>query len=109
MRISDAARSLGMTSVSVCAPEDVCSPHVLHADEHVVLRGERGGGGGGAIGPYLDIEGLTDACVEGGVDYVHPGEWCEVHDGEVGGYSQCIDPFSFRPLLSAAMKFASCE
>ena len=71
MRISDAARSLGMTSVSVCAPEDVDSPHVLHADEHVVLRGERGGG---AIGPYLDIEGLTDACVEGGVDYVHPGE-----------------------------------
>jgi len=76
MRIADAARSLGMTSVSVCAPEDVESPHVLHADEHVVLK-ERGGGGT-AIGPYLDIEGLTGACVERGVDYVHPGE-CEVH------------------------------
>ncbi|KAL3791966.1 hypothetical protein ACHAW5_007105 [Stephanodiscus triporus] len=57
-----------MTSVSVCAPEDVDSPHVKYADEHVVL--ERGDT---AIGPYLDVEGLTGVCVERDVDYVHPG------------------------------------
>ena len=81
MRITDAARSLGMVSISVCAPQDRDSPHVKYADEHVVLDDGGGGGVGGgrqhdttAIGPYLDIEGLTRACVERGVDYVHPGE-----------------------------------
>lgn len=38
----------------MCAPEDVTSPHVLAADEYVVLQK-----GKSAIAPYLDIEGLT--------------------------------------------------
>eukprot|EP00984_Skeletonema_dohrnii_P020413 scaffold9947_cov98-Skeletonema_dohrnii-CCMP3373.AAC.1 len=68
MRIARAAKSLGATSLSVCAPEDVSSPHVEFADEHVVLeKGET------AIAPYLDIERLTRVAVENGVDFVHPG------------------------------------
>lgn len=56
--------------MAVCAKEDIDSPHVTGADEHVVVDGE------GAIGPYLNIQGLTVACVERGVDLVHPGEFC---------------------------------
>mmetsp|Transcript_17383 Transcript_17383/g.26467 ORF Transcript_17383/g.26467 Transcript_17383/m.26467 type:complete len:1216 (+) Transcript_17383:70-3717(+) len=68
MRIARAVKSLGATSLSVCAPEDVSSPHVEFADEHVVLeKGET------AIAPYLDIESLTRVAVENGVDFVHPG------------------------------------
>mmetsp|Transcript_6388 Transcript_6388/g.9955 ORF Transcript_6388/g.9955 Transcript_6388/m.9955 type:complete len:1216 (+) Transcript_6388:28-3675(+) len=68
MRIARAAKSLGATSLSVCAPEDVSSPHVEFADEHVVLEK-----GKTAIAPYLDIESLTRVVVENGVDFVHPG------------------------------------
>jgi biotin carboxylase len=65
--------SLGATSLSVCAPEDVSSPHVEFADEHVVLeKGET------AIAPYLDIERLTKVAVENGVDFVHPGMICYI-------------------------------
>ncbi len=70
MRISDAARSLGMTSISICPPEDVHSPHVIYSDECVVLDG-----GITPIAPYLDVDGLTRACIDGKVDYVHPGEF----------------------------------
>ena len=70
MRIARAARSLGATSLSVCAPEDISSPHVEFADEHFVLpKGET------AIAPYLDIERLTEVAVENGVDFVHPGKY----------------------------------
>lgn len=72
MRIARAARSLGATSLSVCAPEDVSSPHVAYADEHVVLEK-----GKSAIAPYLDIEKLTQVAVENGVDFVHPGTMTE--------------------------------
>lgn len=73
MRIARAAKSLGATSLSVCAPEDVSSPHVEFADEHVVLeKGET------AIAPYLDIERLTKVAVENGVDFVHPGMICYI-------------------------------
>ena len=68
MRIARAAKSLGATSLSVCAPEDVTSPHVEYADEHVVLEK-----GTTAIAPYLDIERLTKVAVENDVDFVHPG------------------------------------
>ncbi len=68
MRIARAARSLGAKSLSICAPEDVASPHVEFADEHVVLPS-----GETAIAPYLDIESLTGVAVENGVDFVHPG------------------------------------
>jgi hypothetical protein len=73
MRIADAARSLGMTSISVCAPEDANSPHVEYADECVILEG-----GSTPIGPYLDVDGLTTACLDERVDYVHPGELCTI-------------------------------
>jgi len=67
MRIARAAKSLGAISLSVCAPEDVSSPHVEYADEHFVLeKGET------AIAPYLNIEKLTKVAVENGVDFVHP-------------------------------------
>lgn len=69
IRVARAARSLGATSLAVCAPEDEGSPHVSFADEAVVL-----GGGATAIAPYLDVEGLTRAAVDGGADFVHPGE-----------------------------------
>eukprot|EP00573_Skeletonema_grethae_P001610 CAMPEP_0201690570 /NCGR_PEP_ID=MMETSP0578-20130828/3987_1 /ASSEMBLY_ACC=CAM_ASM_000663 /TAXON_ID=267565 /ORGANISM="Skeletonema grethea, Strain CCMP 1804" /LENGTH=1141 /DNA_ID=CAMNT_0048175601 /DNA_START=214 /DNA_END=3639 /DNA_ORIENTATION=+ len=68
MRIARAAKSLGAKSLSICAPEDVASPHVEFADEHVVLPS-----GETAIAPYLDIERLTEVAVENGVDFVHPG------------------------------------
>ena len=68
MRIARAAKSLGATSLSVCAPEDVTSPHVEYADEHVVLEK-----GTTAIAPYLDIETLTKVAVENDIDFVHPG------------------------------------
>eukprot|EP00581_Thalassiosira_minuscula_P017511 CAMPEP_0183714224 /NCGR_PEP_ID=MMETSP0737-20130205/8825_1 /TAXON_ID=385413 /ORGANISM="Thalassiosira miniscula, Strain CCMP1093" /LENGTH=1220 /DNA_ID=CAMNT_0025943131 /DNA_START=51 /DNA_END=3713 /DNA_ORIENTATION=- len=68
MRIARAAHALGAQSLAVCAPEDVDSPHVRYADDYVVLKG-----GDTAIAPYLDIEGLTEACVEREVDLVHPG------------------------------------
>jgi biotin carboxylase len=55
--------------VAVCAEQDLDSPHVSGADEYVVVGGE------GAIGPYLNIEGLTSVSVERGVDLVHPGEF----------------------------------
>ena len=70
MRIARAARSLGATSLSICAPEDIHSPHVEFADKHFVLpKGET------AIAPYLDIERLTEVAVENGVDFVHPGKY----------------------------------
>ncbi len=59
--------------MAVCAPEDVTSPHVLAADEFVVLEK-----GKTAIAPYLDIEGLTKVAREKGVDLVHPGEYGEL-------------------------------
>ena len=69
IRISRAAKALGAQSVAVCAPEDVTSPHVLAADEFVVLQK-----GKSAIAPYLDIQGLTKVAREKRVDLVHPGE-----------------------------------
>ena len=68
IRIARAARSLGATSVAICAPEDISSPHVTYADEHVVLEK-----GNTAIGPYLNIQELTKICIDKNVDYVHPG------------------------------------
>ena len=73
IRISRAAKALGAQSVAVCAPEDVTSPHVLAADEFVVLEK-----GKTAIAPYLDIEGLTKVAREKEVDLVHPGEYSEL-------------------------------
>lgn len=71
IRIARAVKSLGATSLSVCAFEDVESPHVEFADEHVVLeKGET------AIAPYLDIERLTRVAIENDVDFVHPGMRC---------------------------------
>ncbi|KAL7547137.1 hypothetical protein ACHAWF_010455, partial [Thalassiosira exigua] len=67
IRVARAARSLGATSVAVCAPEDRRSPHASFADEVVVL--DRGNT---AIAPYLDVEGLTRAAADGGADLVHP-------------------------------------
>ncbi|KAL7510589.1 hypothetical protein ACHAXN_007523 [Cyclotella atomus] len=67
LRIQRACRALGAKSVAVCAEQDLDSPHVSGADEYVVVGGE------GAIGPYLNIEGLTSVSVERGVDLVHPG------------------------------------
>lgn len=55
--------------MAVCAEQDLDSPHVSGADEHVVVGGE------GAIGPYLNVQGLTSACIERGIDLVHPGEF----------------------------------
>jgi biotin carboxylase len=60
--------------VAICAKEDLQSPHVADADEYVVVRGE------GAIGPYLNVEGLTEVCLERGVDLVHPGEFAISYD-----------------------------
>lgn len=68
LRIQRACRALGAKSVAVCAKEDLDSPHVSGADEYAVVDGE------GAIGPYLNVENLTQVCLERGVDFVHPGE-----------------------------------
>mmetsp|Transcript_29449 Transcript_29449/g.63415 ORF Transcript_29449/g.63415 Transcript_29449/m.63415 type:complete len:1275 (+) Transcript_29449:165-3989(+) len=84
IRIARAARALGAHSVAVCAPEDIDSPHVQFADEYVVLKNDKVGSttttttttastANAAIGPYLDIDGLTNVAVERGVDLVHPG------------------------------------
>ena len=50
------------------------SPYVNSADEYVVLKEESDGESGSAIGPYLNVMGLTKVCVERGVDLVHPGK-----------------------------------
>jgi len=86
VRIARAAKALGAKAVAVCAPEDVDSPHVKFADEHVVLEK-----GSTAIAPYLDIEGLTGVAMERGADLVHPGEF-------MFGLLTCLDLF-FDPAM----------
>ena len=68
LRIQRACRALGAKSIAICAEQDLDSPHVSGADDYMVINGE------GAIGPYLNIKGITEVCVERGVDLVHPGE-----------------------------------
>lgn len=68
IRISRAARELGLKSVAVFAPQDRESPHLSHADEAIELPRETS-----PIAPYLNIKSLSDVAASAGVTYVHPG------------------------------------
>jgi acetyl/propionyl-CoA carboxylase alpha subunit/acetyl-CoA carboxylase carboxyltransferase component len=66
VRVERTARSMGLTSVSVHAEDDLDSPHVRGADRSIALPGE---------GPaaYLDVEAVVTAAKEAGAGLVHPG------------------------------------
>jgi acetyl-CoA/propionyl-CoA carboxylase biotin carboxyl carrier protein len=52
---------LGIRSVAIYVPADRRAPHVREADEAV------------AVGSYLDIEAVIEACRRTGADALHPG------------------------------------
>jgi acetyl-CoA/propionyl-CoA carboxylase biotin carboxyl carrier protein len=60
-RVIRTLRRLGIRSVAVYAPGDQDAPHVREADEAV------------AIGSYLDIESVIEACSRTGAQALHPG------------------------------------
>ncbi|MGU3586575.1 acetyl/propionyl/methylcrotonyl-CoA carboxylase subunit alpha [Rhodococcus sp. C26F] len=66
VRVSQACRALGLTSVAVCSETEQTALHVRFADEVVVLRSD-------AAIPYLDVDAVVSAAVSAGADAVHPG------------------------------------
>jgi len=68
IRIFRAATELGMRTVAIYAQEDRMSMHRFKADEAYLI-----GAGKGAVGAYLDIEGIVALAKEKGVDFIHPG------------------------------------
>jgi len=68
VRIFRAATELGIRTVAIFAEEDRFSRHRFKADEAYQLRKEKG-----AVGAYLDIEGIVALAKAKGVTMVHPG------------------------------------
>ncbi len=68
IRIFRAATELGLRTVAIYADEDRFSRHRFKADEAYQLRKEKG-----AVGAYLDIEGIVALAVEKGIQLIHPG------------------------------------
>ena len=66
IRITRAARELGLATVAVASQDDQGSLHTRTADELVVLPGR-------GVGAYLDIEAMVDAAGQRGCDAIHPG------------------------------------
>ena len=60
-RVIRTLQRLGICSVAVYAPGDQDAPHVREADAAV------------AIGSYLDIEAVIEACARTGAQALHPG------------------------------------
>ncbi len=68
IRIFRAATELGIRTVAIFAEEDRFSRHRFKADEAYQLRKEKG-----AVGAYLDIEGIVALAQSKNVSLVHPG------------------------------------
>jgi len=68
IRISRAAKDLGLKTVAVYAPQDKLSPHLQCADLAIELPREQS-----PIAPYLNIDSLTAVAKEHNCSYVHPG------------------------------------
>jgi acetyl-CoA carboxylase biotin carboxylase subunit len=67
LRVMRTARELGIPTVAVHSPQDAKAAHVRYADEVVDL------GGDSSAENYLAIDKIVSACLEHGVDAVHPG------------------------------------
>ncbi len=65
-RIQHTANEMGIRTVSVYTAAERDAPHVIDADEAVLLDGE-------GPAPYLDIEGIIAAAKRTGADAIHPG------------------------------------
>ena len=61
------AREMGISTVAVYSDVDRLSPHVLYADEAVLL------GPAPSNQSYLVIDKIIDACKQTGADAIHPG------------------------------------
>jgi acetyl-CoA carboxylase biotin carboxylase subunit len=61
------AREMGISTVAVYSEVDRLSPHVLYADEAVLL------GPAPSNQSYLVIDKIIDACKQTGADAIHPG------------------------------------
>lgn len=67
LRIMRSAREMGISTVAVYSDVDRLSPHVLYADEAVLL------GPAPSNQSYLVIDKIIDACKQTGADAIHPG------------------------------------
>ena len=67
LRIMRSAREMGISTVAVYSDIDRLSPHVLYADEAVLL------GPAPSNQSYLVIDKIIDACKQTGADAIHPG------------------------------------
>lgn len=67
VRIIRTLRRMDIASVVIFHPVDADSLAVREADEAIQIVGEP------AVGAYLDIEQIVDACRKSGADAVHPG------------------------------------
>lgn len=67
LRIMRSAREMGISTVAVYSEVDRLSPHVLYADEAVLL------GPAPSNQSYLVIDKIIDACKQTGADAIHPG------------------------------------
>lgn len=67
VRIMRTLKKLGISSVAVCADDDIMSLHCRMADEVRSL------GNGTVKDTYLDIQKIIDVALDTGVDAIHPG------------------------------------
>jgi acetyl/propionyl-CoA carboxylase alpha subunit/acetyl-CoA carboxylase carboxyltransferase component len=66
VRVSRAARAMGIETVTISPEDDLKSLHVHHGDENVMLPGV-------GAAAYLDIEAVISAAKSANVDAIHPG------------------------------------
>src|SRR5690606_9229958 len=66
-RILRSARALGLRAIAVHGVGERDAPHAKLADEAIELHAES------ALGAYLSIDAIVDACLRSGAGAVHPG------------------------------------
>jgi len=66
IRIARSAADLGLRTLSVFSEDDAASLHVRRTDASAPLKGR-------GVKPYLDIDAIIQAALEGGADAIHPG------------------------------------
>lgn len=67
LRVIHTCKELGIKTVAVYSEPDAHSPHVLHADESVLI------GGAASSESYLNMDKIVAAVKETGADAIHPG------------------------------------